>query len=75
MSDYPKGGDIASTRAWLDKEGFVGFFDGWEADSILGLEKTDILASVPGEHGLKLFGFLNTARQTAGKRTTVLPIF
>ena len=67
MSDFPKGGDISSTRTWLDKKGFTGFFDGWEADAILGLDKTDIQTSVPGENGLKLWGFLNTARQTTGK--------
>ncbi len=66
MSDFPKGGDISSTRAWLDNEGFIGFFDGWKADAILGLDKTDIQTSVPGENGLKLWGFLNTARQTTG---------
>jgi hypothetical protein len=62
MGDYPKGGDVEATRAWLDKKGFVGVFTGWEADAILGLEKTDILNIVKGEAGLKLWGFLNTAR-------------
>ncbi len=65
MSDFPKGGDIQDTRAWLDKEGFVDVFKGsWKADAILGLDKSDILSFVPGEDGLKLWGFLNTARQT-----------
>ena len=67
MSDFPKGGDISSTRTWLDKEGFIGVFGGWKADAILGLDKTDIQTSIPGENGLKLWGFLNTARQTTGK--------
>ena len=67
MSDFPKGGDISLTRAWLDKEGFIGVLGGWKADAILGLDKTDIHTSVPGENGLKLWGFLNTARQTTGK--------
>ncbi len=62
MSDYPKGGDIQATRDWLDKESFAGVFSGWKADAILGLEKSDILSSVPGENGLKLWGFLKTAR-------------
>ncbi len=52
MGDYPKGGDVEATRAWLDKKGFVGVFTGWEADAILGLEKTDILNIVKGEAGL-----------------------
>ena len=35
MSDFPKGGDVVSTRDWLDRKGFVGLFVGWEADAIL----------------------------------------
>lgn len=62
MSDYPKGGDIQTTRKWLDKEGFTGVFQGWKADAILGLDKDDIRDEVPGENGRKLWGFLNTAR-------------
>lgn len=68
MSDFPKGGDVATTREWLDKKGFKEILVGWKADAILGLDRTDILASVPGENGLKLCGFLNTARQTTGMR-------
>ena len=71
MSDFPKGGDISSTRAWLDKKGFAGVFLEWEADAIFGLDKTDILTSVPGENGLKLWGFLSTARQTTGKTNII----
>jgi hypothetical protein len=67
MSDFPKGGDIAATRAWLDKKGFIGIFNNWEADAILGLDETDILTSIPGERGDMLWGFLSTARQAAGK--------
>ena len=66
MSDYPKGGDIASTRAWLDKKGFIGIFNNWEADAILGLPEEKIMVKVPGERGEMLWGFLNTARQTTG---------
>lgn len=67
MCDFPKGGDIQAARAWLDKEGFTSVFSGWEADAILGLEKSDILSAVPGENGLKLWGFLNTVRTQQGK--------
>jgi hypothetical protein len=67
MSDFPKGGDIEATRAWLDKEGFVGVFDGWKADAILGLERQDIDNLVPQPRSLMLWGFLNTARLTTGK--------
>jgi len=65
MSDFPKGGDIGATRTWLDRKGFDGIFVGWKADAILGLEKSDVLTVLPGENGLKLWGFLNTARQQA----------
>jgi hypothetical protein len=75
MSDFPKGGDIASTRAWLDKKGFVGFFDGWKADAILGLSEEKIMGKVTGERAEMLWGLLNTARQTTCKRTTILPIY
>ena len=39
MNDFPKGGDVSATRAWLDKKGFGGLFIDWEADAILGQEK------------------------------------
>jgi hypothetical protein len=63
MSDFPKGGDIQATRAWLDKKGFTGQFTGWEADAILGQDKSDIIAMLGNVEGLRLWGFLNTARQ------------
>jgi hypothetical protein len=75
MSDFPKGGDISSTRAWLDKEGFIGFFNGWKADAILGLSEEKIMAKVPGERGEMLWGFLNTARQTTGKTNIICSSF
>ena len=64
MTDFPRGGDIAATRAWLDTKGFTGIFVGWAADAILGLERADVNTMVSGENGLKLWGFLNTARAT-----------
>jgi hypothetical protein len=66
MSDFPKGGDVKATRAWLDRKGFAGLFVGWEADALLGLEKADII-SFGGENGLMLWGLLNTARISTGK--------
>ena len=72
MSDYPKGGDVASTRVWLDKKGFIGIFNYWEADAILGLPEEKIMAKVPGERGEMLWGFLNTARQTTGKTRSII---
>ncbi len=66
MGDFPKGGDIEATRAWLDKKGFHGVFIGWEADAILGQEEADIIGFVGTEaEGLRLWGFLNTARQSS----------
>lgn len=67
MCDYPRGGDVEATRAWLDKEGFFWTFTGWKADAISSLDKSDILTAVPGEKGLKLWGFLNTAKSQSGK--------
>jgi hypothetical protein len=66
MSDFPIGGDVAMTRAWLNKKGFTDVFLKWEADSILGLSEEKIMAKVPGERGEMLWGFLNIARQTIG---------
>ncbi len=64
MGDFPKGGDIETTRAWLDKEGFFQVLKGWKADAIIGLEEEKLLKLVPGEDGWRLWGFLNTARLT-----------
>jgi hypothetical protein len=65
MSDFPRRGDRDATRAWLDLKGFSGTFLGWDADALLGSEKTDILELVSDkETGLKLWGYLNIARLT-----------
>jgi hypothetical protein len=37
MSDFPKGGDVGSTRVWLTKKGFAGVFVDWEADSVVSI--------------------------------------
>ena len=58
---------VDATRAWLDLKGFHGAFTGWDADALLGLDKLDILDLVPDkETGLKLWGYLNTARRSTG---------
>ena len=44
MADFPKGGDIAATRAWVDRKGLERIFVGSKADSNLGLEKRYVLA-------------------------------
>jgi hypothetical protein len=64
MSDFPIGGNVQATRAWLDRKGFLDVFLDWEADSLIGSEKTDILdiCTTKGQDGLKLWGYLNTAR-------------
>jgi hypothetical protein len=70
MSEFPKGGDVVGMRAWLDNRRFNGLLNGWDADALLGQEKEDIIRLVGNlEEGLRLWGLLNTARQTlsAGK--------
>ena len=62
MSDFPHAGNIENTRSWLDKEGFVDVLIDCEADILIRLSKGDILFLVPRVNGLKLWGFLNTAR-------------
>lgn len=68
MSDFPKDGDISATRAWLDKKLFEGKFINWDAEAILGLDKTEVMSIVPGEDGLRLWSLLKTARQTQSGR-------
>ena len=65
MSDFPKGADIATTRVWLDKEGFAGLLTGWKADATMGADKADILFEAD-KKGRVLWGLLNTARSTSG---------
>ena len=40
MSDFPKGGNVDSTRVWLDKKGFAGLFIEWEAE-VSGSDDSD----------------------------------
>jgi hypothetical protein len=76
MSDFPRCGDIAATRVWLDKEGFEGVFIGWEADALLGADKGYILKKAGEDEGEMLWGLLNTARMTAGKLfISFIPLF
>ena len=68
MSDFPKGGNVDSTRVWLDKEGFAGLFLGWKADALLGKGDEFIKSRFPldGDSQDKaemLCGLLNSARQ------------
>jgi hypothetical protein len=65
MSDFPKGGDVATTRAWLDRKGYQNCFIGWEADALLGIEPEFINARVDDkDKAAMLRGFLNTAKQS-----------
>jgi hypothetical protein len=71
MTDFPKGGDIAATRAWLDKKGFERVFINWEADAILGYDIKFIKSKFPDdsagqEAADRLWGYINTARHTIG---------
>jgi hypothetical protein len=72
MSDFPKGGDVGVTRAWLEKEGFSDVFIGniWKAadDALLGKVDEFIKSKFPSteegqERAEVLCGLLNTARQ------------
>ena len=66
ISDFPRGGDIEATRAWLDKEGFQGLFVGWEADALFGADKAYILKKAGEDAGEMFWGLLHTARITIG---------
>ena len=72
MSDFPRGGDIQATRAWLDNEGFADMFKGWKADALLGKSDEFIKGKFPvaSEEAEILCGLLNTARQSKGKFTS-----
>lgn len=70
MSDFPHGGDIEATRAWLDKEGYVGLFNGWEADTLLGTFEEDVRSKFESspedqERADSLWGLLDTARRSS----------
>ncbi len=69
MSDFPKGKDIEATRAWLDSKGFYNVFVGWEADKLLGADKSDIIDEIGLEKYNRLWGLLNTARQPLPQST------
>ncbi len=69
MSDFPRGGDVQATRAWLDKWGFSGKFQDWMADALLGKEDVFIKNCFANtdeqqEQAEMLCGLLATARQT-----------
>ena len=73
MSDFPHGGDLTTTRAWLDNEGFDDVFQGniWKADALLGKDdafiKSKFLSTeAQQERGEVLCGLLNTARKSKG---------
>lgn len=63
MSKFPKGVNIISTRKWLDMEGFRDVLVGWEAQSILGLDKSEMIRLLGEDEGLRLWNLLSTARQ------------
>lgn len=62
MSDFPYHGDVKKTRAWLDKNGFKNCLKKWNADSLIGVSKDDLMTILVGEEGMRLCGLLNTAR-------------
>ena len=77
MSDFPSGGDVQATRAWLDKEGFVDVFKEWKADAILGKSDEFVRSRFPKalegqDQAEMLCGLLNTARQSTGNFTMLV---
>jgi hypothetical protein len=77
MSDFPKGGDPDTTRAWLDKEGFENILVGWEADAILGksdgfIKSRFLNTPEDQERAEMLCGLLNTARSSSTGKKVIL---
>ena len=69
MSDFPRGGDLQATRIWLDKNGFLDVFEGWQADALLVKSDEYVKSKFPEasiERAEMLTGLLNTARQSTG---------
>ena len=67
MSDFPKRGSVQETRAWLSANGFRDDeLVGWNADALIGADKGDILLELPAREARRLWGLLNTAKQTSG---------
>ena len=69
MSNFPKGGNVQTTRAWLDEEGNQDVFTDWKADAILGKNDDFVESRFPEtpegqERAEMLCGLLNTARQS-----------
>ena len=69
MSNFPKGGDIAATRAWLDSRGFNGLLVDFDAEMLLGADKSDIIDEIGVEKCRRLWGLLNIARQPPPQTT------
>ena len=68
MSDFPRG--VPTTRAWLDRKGFVGMFALWEADALVGKSEKFIKGKFSSTHEDQeraeiLCGLLSTARDLA----------
>ena len=74
MSDFPNGGDIASSRVWLDSQRFERLFVGWNADALLGADKAYILKHAGEDEGERLWGLLQTARRIAGKLSALFTL-
>ena len=74
MSDFPNGGDVASSRVWLDSQRFEGLFVGWNADALLGADKAYILKHAGEDEGERLWGLLQTARRIAGKLSVLFTL-
>jgi hypothetical protein len=74
MSDFPNGGDVASSRVWLDSQRCERLFVGWNADALLGADKAYILKHAGEDEGERLWGLLQTARRIAGKLSVLFTL-
>jgi hypothetical protein len=66
MSTFPKGANAAVTRVWLDEKGFQDMLIDWDAEALMGSDKSDLLNLIPGEQGIRLWSLLNAARNQSG---------
>jgi hypothetical protein len=74
MSDFPRGGDVQATKAWLDQEGLVDAFEDMKADDLL--RKSDEFVNSKFSEADER---ADTVRQLTGNLTTHvtcnIPIF
>ena len=74
MADFPHGGNVELTQNWLQKHNFGNLFSEFNADSLTGLEKDDIIELVGNKvEAIRLMGMLNTAKKCNSNTCFVCP--